>query len=831
LKFKDALENYINISKFCYKSINDFIKYLRNFVNSSLCLLIKEEYNFFSLSGRFLEEIVNFPNEFAKKEEVLIDNDFEYNPWDYIKSREIFRRLNKDFEINEDNLLDLSKFEEKKILSTKSNLPTHNKMFLENFDNIKLNSYIPKILEKSKSTNDISRSLLSIINQEKLKNKNKFNYEKYNIDKFIERKSPHFDEGDPETNELAKLNNNIPDDMITKNNNFNKKFKIFPIKLPKSPINHQSNQNYKTSLNEFTTKDNKNLIQTNRLSENMYELKTKETVVSNNAESSYKSSSLQSDEINDEYKDHKKIKINYTQEKICKNFKKSLINHEDYLKRYIFDNLLHDGKKGGAEEKGSLNYQTPEIIREFSIGKKYEPKIITKEKIENYYKDSLLEKFKINSIFGENNNNKINLKISNSHINDHSTRFSLMKDKNQESSKEEENEVKLKNTNITQLNSQVDFEHQNKSKFHHINGLFYYDQIENKENLKNVNNVDLINLPISINNRNTNKNKIKKCKNTHGSSSTNKDKNEEKETQNNKNSFEEQKKKINYKEKVIFEDINIKLEKQKIKSVDSLENQIIEASQSLDIENQIKIIERKVELNIDENSDKQFNEIQPEREIHLTVEKFNENKSGELGDYLKNFEKINHEKFPNSCSEYAKFKCWEEVFLPKQLSESIKKELLVKQKRNHEKSGEGFDSCASIFSSDFEDKRKLKNNYKKNKSNGNISIRDGDKYCTKGKSQFENFYEDMFEKESDNNGIIIYDVFNGKIEGNIDFLEDYYSENNLANNFEKNDIPKIIQENEIIKNNSFNIKVDDLVGKIKQGANKKSINNNGNLLN
>jgi len=444
--------------------------------------------------------------------------------------------------------------------------------------------------KSSQRTNDISHCGFSLINtfssnikQDDISERDKFNYDNYNIDNFINEgksnKNAHYlfniymkNNNHKQKNINSNEDNIIEDNLnayynkYTNNNNENNdnnllrnnKLKLIPIKIPSSnaannkeniiTINNKYNNNNDSSNKKNLVKKNLFLDSNNQLcTENqpyqaaLNELNTKDTGDSRaGMESSYLNSSMLSDSnLNNESNQNETFKINSiheTKEKINKYSQKHLMSHEDYLRNYLKSNLLHQ-RDGTQPKKESIKaesdfkslYKSPEILQKADLvatSSKYEPQIITKEKIENYYINtnfSLKQPSNKNKKEAESAN-KIKLRLVSNSNKDVNTITSLveksyLEPRNQEDYENfEVNKNHKKNSAALNFHSgsrSRKFEHQHKSKFKHhdeqdqeekecikkdVHHNIYDD---NKENFRSADNVKYLfnNLPISIENR------------------------------------------------------------------------------------------------------------------------------------------------------------------------------------------------------------------------------------------------------------------------------------------------------------------------------------------
>lgn len=970
-----------------------------------MSLLVSQEHKFYSTSGKILEKISSLQSSFNEIEEEKQESlKALYNPLNCLKSRtsfqNIFSKENNNNNINNNYTKDFEKLEanftlhmNNKLISYQEFFSSKSKEFTESLRNIKLKAFMSKLLEKSKSTDDVSHSGSSLNNNKQdLSKRNKFNYEAFDIDHFIiegksnENINDHFNTvnkinynfADKENYYNSIKNNNLNADYKNENKNLiqSNKLKLIPIKIPSSNTSNFNYINNEGKNNQIKNKiTNNNLINKNL---NVFSNTTINELSTENrpfrrtneqrkldtgdskplTESSFLSSSMLSDSnVNNELTENEIQKLNSiqkTKEKKTKYSQKYLsTSYQDYLKNYLQNNILLN--KDGLQPKSqkefeSSKYNTPKSFEKAAeaAASKYEPKVITKEKIANYYLDSFSLKqnnYKENKEAQgaynkyNNSNNKIRLKfVSNSHSNNNlNVRTALVEKSFKEKSNQDYYADKSNNKNFKKSSS-LDFEtnnninndnfngsgrfqDQHKSKFQskdeqdaHEN-INFYD--ENKENFKNADNVNYINLPININNRISNKNnkKVDNSKENINSCNNSGDKiyfAEQEKTENLNNGHQNTNNRNTQLPQITYYSSLIKKNPDKQKSnkeiIEIQENFFVDVSESQgDVENKIHCTEQKIKLKLNNNKNKNNNDNDkhPQSPIKTLSESSEEKKqTNSAEDELKNknlnnragnqniinnnnnndynnnnesenntinkkdisnneinnlkkktqciseinskFQKLIQDDFPESCSEFQRLECWEEVSLPKQLSESIKMQLFGELCKNQDKSMDVIESNVSNFSSDFDfEDKKTKNKVRKNRSNATSTNKDAEKSAEKrnacGKSQFENFYREILSKEN-NNALIIYDVFNEKNDFGVDFFEDnsYNSENNIANgnnnnindfkdasvNDDGNLNSEIINEDKDLnclkKHDSCDLKVSELVQKIKEDSIRKS---------
>lgn len=742
------MRNYIDVSSICYQVIEEILNYKQNYINPVLSLLVNEEHKFYSISGKLLKKISNLQNRFDEINKENNQSDFmSYNPINYLKSSPAISAL-----------IDNSEFSEEKIkLQMQANLIACKKLFAderktfeENYKNLELKSYVPSMLEQSKSLNDVSLSRQSNnLNKQQLSNKHNFNYESFNIDNFIDEK---INETEPNLiNETNNCNNNL-NNNIEKNNNkvykiynnnvnllSSNKIKTIPIKIP-SPkqleaINNKTNSNNANNNilksnkpnsinNKLICIDNSELTTITRQVPCINEMKTKDTADSKASDSSYLSSSMLSDSIiNEDANEHnKEYTINQTKNKKNNFSQKYKLNNKDYPRNYLKNNLLNDGRKAKiieyiSEKENEILYKSPEPNRKIyaKAQQKYKPKIITQEKIDNYYMDGFLHKPKQIKKEAENANKLTTLKASNSNSNCNllKKRTNFAEKNFKEPSNQQDYEVnkQFKKSSSVNILNESKFDNKHKSKFQKkeedldIQYKKFYD--ENKENFKNADNVKCFNLPLRLNNH-----KVAVCNIDNQLTELDITKQFTNEKLNDKEIKSYSKNKDHYSSFINLKNKNNlvknnkdkndsdKNEKSKSESKTEMneiqENLIVDVSESQgDNESKIENTEKNIKLKID-NNEHLLNESKAADPIFCN--KSNQINQTEIANLVENnFEKNNliieaekliQDNFPKNCSEFKRLECWEEVSLSKQLSEAIKKKLFGKLNniKNSEKS-------------------------------------------------------------------------------------------------------------------------------------------------
>ncbi len=711
--------------------MTDFISYANNFLYPYTSLFFREEYKFFKISAF---SIKNISHNYKKK---------EFNI-DYSKDSEIVYNPLKNIFENRENIFNAYKYFEDEFineLSTISNeypsnfiTPAKNKAFYNNFlrDNIKI--YFPKNIEKSEQ--------LDFINDLEL------NYKDYNFDDFIENK------------DISDIKNNIEDKPnILKIDNI----KLIPIEIPSkenketlklNKIDNIFNLNYLRNLNEINS------------TQIVFEQKIKESKEFEAFNSSFRSSTLVSDEIDGETRINEIYK---TKKKKNSYSSKYIMKYEDYIKNYIKINLLHDAKnekEAKTDKEDTSIYKSLENNKKNILEKKYEDEIFIKEKVEK----SFIEKTK--KQFIDEPPKLIKLRVSNSNHIINNNQPSSVKDKNQKISNEENYQAK-KTSPYNKFNK---LDQYNKSKFKIKQEKNLYDFLEDKENIKNIDNLNIINFPFKIQNKN-----IKK--NIESNIYQNQKRNKNKFVETNENNYHFNFSEIQQNEEK--HEVKTKNVKFKINKTDFQEN--YSSNKSSD-HNQKSGIE---ENQIDEDTD---------------------------------LNKLINENLKIKCNiNFPRLKCWEEVSFPKKLSAKIKKKLLGKIRRNNDMSFDLIESNISNFSSNICEQK----DFKKEITNSNSDNKDAYKGNKSpfAEGQFEKYCKEILANEN-NDALIIYDFFNEKNDcnSNLNFSVDNFSDN-IKKKKNKNDSSDSEKENFELKNNNLNMNAGILLEKIKKDVNRKISSN------
>lgn len=874
MKYRNAVENYIKTSAYAYNAMENLIEYRNKFINPAISLFIEEEYKYHSTSANILKEILSLNQKFQEIQNQINAKKEIYDPLKYIRGRNLFDASEiENINLNEVNLFKNKVTLLSQTINNKNNLFQNENEYIR-FDSlnniVRLRTYEPSLLFKAKESQQAKDNKRSFKTEaeaqtqesvkaekiEKLKNKNYYNYALYNMDDYIDNRACS-EANMPQTPIIAVAEAKI-----------GKKDREKCLHKKSTGIEHSySKSGCISSSSSDTENDELKPKEVGKINDT----KIKKDIYAKNYLASQDNNYLRDFRMkNEEYQDYiynpaksviysfnpieelsncnnnnnnnyntSHLKNNINMGKICKLFQAEHNKKEAERKIYLSNGKISQ-RKGysrsdivdtSAAQAQQESHNTGNMQHEIPLRKNYydydHNSINTNPKKSAYYH---------NKIPNNNNHNDINPQM---HDSDHKILHYLTKEKYQEEV------INDTNTNQNLINRASNYNSKNKNLIRIYSSL-HCDKPKTHIEKKLSGKLCFNNEGINIEQPKTSpsiQNKIYPNKSHEVFSPEIMKQKSFKDISSNG-------------EKPMFTPINFVKEKGKYSAIESGNQRVIEKEPEEALTYQVKgktiqemtgnnlnnlsnliinserkcAVKKKKQSSLINNNNnnsmnktiKKKNEEKEPSDDDIKIEKENSHESDENMQKENNTSKnntINHNNMHNIIMEQEeltkspRFECWEEVCLPKQISENVKLKMLQNLKKNYDKSFDVFESNISNFSSDFDERRRKNNLLNFKESDNKITNNNNGKKKSKefSKNKFEAHFCDI-AGNPDSNHLIIYDVFNYDNNGKtVDFLDDFTSENYYSNNEMRSSTDEPITANIYNKNMSF----DEVLEKMK----------------